>query len=393
MAYFNEVYLKRVNKFGPNLQTRVQNKKEHDFEVFKEKSVNRVNIFINDNLFDGVLQTKKTNEDETINYLLVSKKLKWFDGTIVTTQAITNKQERKNWLIFHLDEYTSIGYNRYQIVLLDREISWIENGLVKSSPMKLIGSKNKSIKNSFNIEFGISGTYIPNKVLNMVIPTQGGLTRNTRIKIGDEVWKISGIDKISVPGVSYITLEENYIDKEEKEMVDENTLQNWSIQSTSGKTIHLQCNENKTIEFYAYYGNELREEELVSKVVDDRTAVYKDGVIRGIQNGTTELIVYLKDNPKIYNSFLIIVDDVDKEEFSIIGPDNIVITTFEEYAIINDKEYYTYESLNGCIEISYANSILTVKGKYIGKDEILVKDNGNIIYSKPVSVTSLWMED
>ena len=32
------------------------------------------------------------------------------------------------------------------------------------------------------------------------------MKKGIRILIGDEVWKVSGIDKISVPGVSYITL-------------------------------------------------------------------------------------------------------------------------------------------------------------------------------------------
>ena len=41
MSYF-DVYLKRVNRYGNNLQERIQGKKEHDFEVFMSKSPNKV---------------------------------------------------------------------------------------------------------------------------------------------------------------------------------------------------------------------------------------------------------------------------------------------------------------------------------------------------------------
>ena len=45
MDYFTDVYLKRVNKHGTDLQSRVHGKMECDFENKLAKSVNRVEMF------------------------------------------------------------------------------------------------------------------------------------------------------------------------------------------------------------------------------------------------------------------------------------------------------------------------------------------------------------
>ena len=45
MAYLDEVYFKRINKYGFNIQERIQNKKNHDFNIVLKKSPNKVTIF------------------------------------------------------------------------------------------------------------------------------------------------------------------------------------------------------------------------------------------------------------------------------------------------------------------------------------------------------------
>lgn len=393
MAYFDEVYLKRVNRHGTTIQDRVQNRKEHDFEAFKEKSVNKVDVYVDSNIFDGVLQTKKSSEDEIIDYLLVNKKFVWPDGTIITTQEVTGKRVKKNWLTFHLDDFVSVGYNRYQIVLLDREISWLEDGKIKTSPIKLVGSKNGSITSKFTIDFSVAARYVPNKVLNMVIPSQSGLKKNTRIKIADEVWKVSGIDKISVPGVSYVTLEEDYIDKENDiTYADEGSLLNWSIQSTLGNTIRLQGGETKALDFYAYFGDELRNEELTIEIENGAIAQCSQGVIQGLEIGETRIKVSIMSIPSVYRYFDVFIEDETTENFTVLGPDKVRISMTEEYAIIGNDEGYTYVSKEGCFDCTCGDSVLYITGKHIGKDSLEVKKGEEVIYSKPISIISIWME-
>ena len=87
MSYF-DVYLKRVNRYGNNLQERIQGKKEHDFEVFMSKSPNKVTAWNNrigleEDGYSAVLQTKEYNEIETIDYFLTYKSIKVPTGSIL----------------------------------------------------------------------------------------------------------------------------------------------------------------------------------------------------------------------------------------------------------------------------------------------------------------------
>ena len=42
MDYFNDVYLKKINRFGDNIQDRVHGQMRNDFENKLKKSVNTV---------------------------------------------------------------------------------------------------------------------------------------------------------------------------------------------------------------------------------------------------------------------------------------------------------------------------------------------------------------
>ena len=44
MDYFEDIYLKRLNRFGLDYHSRVQNKRELDFELYLLKSVYKVDF-------------------------------------------------------------------------------------------------------------------------------------------------------------------------------------------------------------------------------------------------------------------------------------------------------------------------------------------------------------
>ena len=170
MAYLDEVYFKRINKYGFNMQERIQNKKIHDFNIVLKKSPNRVTIFKDSEIFYGILQNKTNNEKEVIDYLLTNKFCKWNDGTVLITENVSNQQQKK-WLIFHLDDFVSIGYNRYQITELDREIELIDDGIIYKENAHIVGSGAKSITSKFSINYDVSVFYEPNKVINLIMRT------------------------------------------------------------------------------------------------------------------------------------------------------------------------------------------------------------------------------
>ena len=399
MTYFEDVYLKRINRFGKNIQERIQGKKEYDFNFFKEKSPNKVNVYENNNLIsDGVLQNKTNSEKEVIDYLLVDKDIDFPDGTILKTEQFVDLKKQK-WLIFHLDEYVSIGYNRYQLVELDRTIEWIDDGIIYSEDVHFTGSganlRDKSIISKFTIQFNFSAIFLPNKILNLIMRTNPNFKKGTRLLINDEVWKVSGIDKISVPGVSYVTMEEDYIDKmDDIDYANSQKLLDWTIQSSYGNDIQIKLNIATPVEFISYYQDDRRNESILISIEDEEIAKYENGEFTGLKVGKTKVKAFLEKSPEVLNYFeLEVLDSEQIENLSIIGPEKIKMLDVVTYKISNIENLdITVESNEYLLIKELSADSVTIEGIKIGNGKIIVKKENSTIYEKEISVESIWME-
>lgn len=390
MAYLDEVYFKRINKYGFNIQERIQNKKIHDFNIVLKKSPNKVTIFKDSEIFYGILQNKTNNEKEVIDYLLTNKFCKWDDGTVLITENVSNQQQKK-WLIFHLDDFVSIGYNRYQVTELDREIELIDDGIIYKENAHIVGSGAKSITSKFSINYDVSVFYEPNKVINLIMRTNPKLKKGLKLIIQDEAWRISGIDKISVPGVSYITLEEDYISEEDLSK-SKDTVAEWSIQSTEGENISLMTGDSKKIGFFFYYNDIKREDPYRVKIKDRNIAKYSNDEMTSLSRGKTYCEVSLIENPLVKKIFPIEVSDIKINNFIIVGPEKIKIEEIIKFNIFNNKKTISFRSENQNFKIeSIQNNILKIKGLKIGKDKLIAEEDSKIIFEKPIEVESLWM--
>lgn len=399
MTYFEDVYLKRINRFGSNIQERIQGKKEYDFEYFKAKSPNKVKVYENSKFIsDGVLQNKTNSEKEVIDYLLVNKDVSFPDGTILETEQFVDLKKNK-WLIFHLDEYVSIGYNRYQLVELDRTIEWIEDGLVYSEDVHFTGSganlRDKSITSKFTIQYNLAAVYLPNKILNLIMRTNPNFKKGTRLLINDEVWKVSGIDKISVPGVSYVTMEEDYVDKmDDIDYANSKKLLDWTIQSNYGDNIQIPLGVPSTIQFISYYQDEKRNEPISFNIEDDEIVKYENEEFTGLQVGTTKIKAFIEESPEIYKDFKLEVLEQQTENFSIIGPEKIKMFDIVNYQISNINNFViSIESENDNLIIKeIGDDYIIIEGAKIGIGKLVVKKEETVIYEKEISIESIWME-
>lgn len=390
MAYLDEVYFKRINKYGFNIQERIQNKKIHDFNIVLKKSPNRVTIFKDSEIYNGILQNKTNSEKEVIDYLLTNKFCKWDDGTILITENASDHQQKK-WLIFHLDEFVSIGYNRYQLAELDREIELIEDGIIYKENAHIVGSGAKSITSKFSIQYDVSVFYEPNKTINLIMRTNSKLKKGLKLIIQDEAWRISGIDKISVPGVSYITLEEDYISEEDINK-SKDTIAEWNIQSSEGDNISLLIGDSKKVNFFLFYNNVKREEPYRVRIKNKDIVKYSNDEMISLSRGKTYCEVSLVDNPLVKKVFPIEVSDVENNNFTIVGPEKIRVEEISKFHIFNNKKTVVFKSENGNFEIEETGGdILKIKGLRIGEDRIIAEEGSKIIFEKKIKIESLWM--
>lgn len=54
--YYDNVYKKRLNRYGLNYQQRVQNERERLFDLYLLKATERVSFLYNDEQHDGVIE-------------------------------------------------------------------------------------------------------------------------------------------------------------------------------------------------------------------------------------------------------------------------------------------------------------------------------------------------
>lgn len=398
MGYYKDVYLKRINQYGTNIQERIQSKKEYGFKYFKDKSPNKVEVIFEENDWEGVLQIQESSEKEVFSYLLMDKNVMLSDGDIIDTVQFVDKK-RQTWIVFHLDTFTSIGYNRYQIVELDRTIRWINDGAVCEALCHVTGSganlRDKSITEKFTISWDIAAVNIPNKIMNLVMKTNSNLKKGTRILVEDETWKVTGIDKVSVPGVSYITLKEDYIDKmTDISYADSNKLEGWTIQSNLGDKIKLKKDKDEYFTIFTYYQNELRNEP-IRIISSDENIVYYDfenNKIIGKMNGSAEIIVSLDQIPEISRIFYIEVSEEDDENVFVIGPEKITILEEVIYIIKGYEKDMKIISKNNFFDLKENGSDIIVIGKKVGEDYIQIYKEEKLLYEKLIKINSIWLK-
>ena len=121
MSYFEDIYLKRLNRYGLNYQSRVQTQRERQFEHLLMKSVYRIDFSYEDEECPGLLERYKQDETETRAYLLTRVSLNIPAGTIL---YLPNKDlELIPWMVYWLENIKASGYNRYVMLKMTHTIT------------------------------------------------------------------------------------------------------------------------------------------------------------------------------------------------------------------------------------------------------------------------------
>lgn len=217
MSYFDEVYLKRMNKDGRTQQERIQTRKENEFDhLILKKSQYQAKIYeCNDAAADIVctLQpTKKFNETQEICRLMTSKSAEVLNtGDILHIfQKIDNIEYNKNWLILFREENISRGYYCYRVVCLDRIID-IKNEYgttLHTIPVKIANTSSEIIKDYFSSSVKNYGYTEPDMETRIITRNFDFLKKETIIDYNGQQFKIEGINSLSVENVAYISIKE-----------------------------------------------------------------------------------------------------------------------------------------------------------------------------------------
>ena len=423
MSYF-DIYRKRVNRYGDNLQERIQGKKEHDFEVFMSKSPNQVTAWDDDlteaKAYKAVLQTKEYDQDEVVDYLLVPLDREIPMGTIIYTKDARHKTityedkvySARRWINYAIDPYTSTGYNRYTVVELESELSWVLDGIKYTSFAHATGggsgARDKNINLKFKTQFSEAGVYLPNKRYSIVMPTNEHLKKNMKVTLGDETWKVTGFDKISVKGVSYVTLEETLKDAvDDNEIANYSQLKDWTVTTSLGDEVTVAHGTN--FNMYFYYKNIEKMPKFTIKCLEFK----EDGITPLFSTEIKENRVTFYSNVKntpISTFFAVYVDGWDEKDYIklpitivsgsqvktsvIVGTDKVFVGETATFTIngANDKDFADIILENTktakIISKDSATRTIIVKGTSIGKNKLYTPES---VFSHSFEVLSMWL--
>lgn len=216
MSYYDEVYLKRLNRYGLDYQARIQTQRERLFENLLLKSLYRVNFEYNNEEVPGIFERYKQDETETLHYLLTRTNMNIPNGTIL---QIPNKDgELKPWMVYYLEHINASGYNRYIMLKMSHFITWkARDGQEYSTWAYMYGQENNMLKDELRSRSRMDVLYTENLKLSFfVMPTNEHIKKDDYLVIGkdtplQEAYVVTGYDIQSSEGVEYVSVDPVYI--------------------------------------------------------------------------------------------------------------------------------------------------------------------------------------
>ena len=213
--YYEDVYLKRLNRYGYDYQSRVQAQREREFEGKLLKSIYRVDFEFEGKMHPATLERFKQDETELAQYLLTRVSLNLPSGTIL---MIPDKDQiLQPWLVYWLESIKASGYNKYVVLKMTHYITWYDRENIKrESWCYMYGQEDNMLKDELRSRSRMDTLYTENlKMSFFIMPTNEFLRKDDYLEIGEgnlkEGYRVTGYDIQSTPGVEYVTVDPVYL--------------------------------------------------------------------------------------------------------------------------------------------------------------------------------------
>jgi hypothetical protein len=214
MGYFEDIYKKRVNRYGLDYQSRIQREREELFDLYLLKTIYRVDFLFGDEEIAGSLEKYKQDETQTLQYLLTKTNINMPNGTIL---MIPDKDKiKKPWLVYYLEDIKASGYNRYIVLKMTHYLTWTaRDGSQQESWAYMYGQEDNMLKDEIRSRSRMDTIYAENlKMSFFVMPTTPKIKKDDYLEIGTgelkEQYRVTGYDIQSTPGVEYVTVDPTY---------------------------------------------------------------------------------------------------------------------------------------------------------------------------------------
>ena len=213
MEYY-DIYKKRLNRYGLDYQSRIQNKRENEFQLYLAKSVYKVEFTYNSATIIGSFEKYKQDETETLHYLLTNIDVNIPNGAIL--QIPDKNGTLKPWMVYYLEHIKASGYNRYIMLRMTHYLTWIaRDKSTQTSWAYMYGQENNMLKDELKYSSRMDTLYTENlKASFFVMPKNQYVKKDDYFIVGEqpfqEYYRVTGYDIQSSEGVEYVTIDPVY---------------------------------------------------------------------------------------------------------------------------------------------------------------------------------------
>ena len=232
---YSDIYRLRLNRYGLDYQSRIQNERERVFDLYLLKSLYRVDFMFNGELCAGSFEKYKQDETETLHYLLTKVDVEIPNGTVLTLPD--QKGNDTHWMVYYLDDIEASGYNKYIMLKMTHFLTWRANDeSTQTSWAYMYGQENNMLRDELKSRSRMDTVYNENlKSSFFVMPKNQYIKKDNYLIIGEqpfqEYYRVTGYDIQSSEGVEYVTIDPVYqydlTPAPEKQEGDEDTDYYW----------------------------------------------------------------------------------------------------------------------------------------------------------------------
>lgn len=213
MNYYN-IYQQRLNRYGVDLQSRMQTRRENEFDLYLAKSVYKTPFTYNNELYYGSFEKYKQDDTKTLHYLLTNINLNISNGTILMLPDKDNVLEP--WMVYYLEDIKASGYNRYIMLRMTHYLSWTgRDKEIHESWAYMYGQEDNMLKDELKSRSRMDTLYTENlKSSFFIMPVTPYIKKDDYLIIGEkplqEYYRVTGYDIQSSKGVEYVTIDPVY---------------------------------------------------------------------------------------------------------------------------------------------------------------------------------------
>lgn len=387
-----DVYKSRVSHLGTTYQEHAYKSGILEFRRYlKYNQHTEHNLTINNSneQFSGVILTDKEDENRVSQILLV-KVVEDGGPELKQGDLIWWGEDKQPWLLYRSTTSSYQPHQKFYMVRCNYEVNWLDkDGMLNSSWIYLLGSKDSKIKDNFRTWHSVI-TPQPNKYINIMMPHQL-MDLGTEIMVLDEVWTLVDYDQNSVPGIIYMSFTETNFNEQrdslEDKLANADMLATWTIDMLEQRTVAA----NSMFELnYAILKDGVVQAVKPEIIVEGNLTLLENNWIQVGPSGAGSITIKYRNIEKVQR---VAVGGTPAANVVFIGDDKIRVASTNIYTLENATDVeFVIEDPKNLVKLKSANNICTIvanENNKLGTFILRAFYNGNI-YSKTIQVVSLW---